>query len=508
MKTKLSAGIVSGAALAIVCAIGIHSPQISSAQEPPVPMPAENVQTSATVSPPPDILPASPLAEVIKLTQSGVDESVIMAYIQNSGSTFNLDSDKIIYLSNIGAPNDLVTAMMQRDQFLQQQITAAISAQQAAQTAQATQPATPPDYSTDDETAPPEVTADYFNTSLAPYGSWTQVPGYGRCWRPTITFYDTAWQPYCDRGHWVYTDCGWYWDSDYSWGATFHYGRWFRDENLGWCWSPDTVWAPSWVCWRYSDDYCGWAPLPPGAVFQSGVGFVYRGRNVSAGFDFGLRANAFTFVLTKNFSDMHPRNFRAAPSETVQIYNHTTVINNFNARNRTVVNNGIPFQHIAAATHSEIHPVPVREIIGTDARNRQNHFPENNPNPAVSVQMQHTSPLDAPKNQGHSITVYNPGNNGGQHVEIPAQNHFSPPPEIQNDTRAAIPQKQIDVPETHHNFNPPRTEPAPDDSRPSRSELQNAPAVQPHNDPKEAPAAPQPQQRSGGQSKNPNWPGN
>ena len=50
-------------------------------------------------------------------------------------------------------------------------------------------------------------------------------------------------------GHWVYTDDGWYWDSNYEWGwAAFHYGRWNHVDNYNWVWSPDTVWAmPSWV---------------------------------------------------------------------------------------------------------------------------------------------------------------------------------------------------------------------------------------------------------------------
>ena len=37
----------------------------------------------------------------------------------------------------------------------------------------------------------------------------------------------------------------------------------FTMRAYGWCWAPDTVWGPSWVTWRYSGDYCGWAPLPP-----------------------------------------------------------------------------------------------------------------------------------------------------------------------------------------------------------------------------------------------------
>ena len=110
---------------------------------------------------------------------------------------------------------------------------------------------------------------NYFYDTLAPYGTWVQVDGYGRCWQPLVVVSEPGWQPYCDRGHWVYTDAGWYWMSDYSWGwAPFHYGRWFHHERFGWVWTPDTVWGPSWVTWRYSDDYCGWAPLPPFTAYR------------------------------------------------------------------------------------------------------------------------------------------------------------------------------------------------------------------------------------------------
>src|SRR5437763_1893906 len=72
---------------------------------------------------------------------------------------------------------------------------------------------------------PPEV--NYFYSDLAPYGSWLQVDGMGWCWQPRCVVVNRAWQPYCDYGHWAYTDCGWYWQSSYSWGwAPFHYGRW------------------------------------------------------------------------------------------------------------------------------------------------------------------------------------------------------------------------------------------------------------------------------------------
>ena len=42
-----------------------------------------------------------------------------------------------------------------------------------------------------------------------------------------------------------------------------------------------------------------------------------------------------------------------------QIYNHTTIINNFNydSHNRTFINRGFEPQHIAEVTHTTIRPV-------------------------------------------------------------------------------------------------------------------------------------------------------
>jgi len=142
-----------------------------------------------------------------------------------------------------------------------------------------------------DTTPPPtEVTVNYFYDNLAPYGSWVEVEGYGRCWRPTAVIYDSGWRPYCDRGHWVYTDCGWYWDSDYSWGATFHYGRWFRHSRYGWCWYPGGIgfggrhyWSPALVAFvgfghgGFGFGHVGWVPLAPYERFHPWYGRGYSG---------------------------------------------------------------------------------------------------------------------------------------------------------------------------------------------------------------------------------------
>ena len=118
-----------------------------------------------------------------------------------------------------------------------------------------------------------EISVSYFYDSLSPYGEWFQEPTYGWCWTP----YDVAadWRPYSD-GHWEYSDYGWSWASNEAWGwAAYHYGRWFFDDSYGWVWVPGTEWAPAWVAWRTSDDYVGWAPLPPTAGWDGSAGLRF-----------------------------------------------------------------------------------------------------------------------------------------------------------------------------------------------------------------------------------------
>jgi hypothetical protein len=435
MKTKSFAVNVSGAAVAALCLFGACLPQISNAQPDSAPPPPDGsavpVAPDDSATLPPGILPSSPLAQVIKLTQSGVSEDVIAAYVNNSTSLFSLNSNQIVYLKDIGVPDAVVQAMIQRDRVLQSQM------------ASQPQPAPVPDttvVATADVAPPPTVvTVDYFYDTLSPYGSWVYVEGYGRCWRPTVMVGNAGWQPYGDHGHWVYTDDGWYWMSDYSWGwAPFHYGRWFRDVRFGWCWYPDTVWGPSWVTWRYADDYCGWAPLPPRCDYREGVGFFYNGAAVSIGFDFGLGVGAFTFVHTRDFCDPHPWRHRVESREVTQIFNRTTVINNFDVdrEHRTFINHGIDPQHITEVTHAPIRPIAIHETtarvphgeqLGRDGRTLMVNRPHFSDNPARSGQggPQHfTQPASAVG------SPYQPAHNGNENrnSQPPGHNQATTPP--------------------------------------------------------------------------------
>src|SRR5436305_674962 len=71
--------------------------------------------------------------------------------------------------------------------------TAAEAAEVASAIPTVTAPSTPP---TDSYPAYDPQAVNYFYDSLAPYGSWVDVAGYGWCWQPTVSVVDVSWRPY------------------------------------------------------------------------------------------------------------------------------------------------------------------------------------------------------------------------------------------------------------------------------------------------------------------------
>ncbi|MFB3779598.1 MAG: DUF6600 domain-containing protein, partial [Bryobacteraceae bacterium] len=318
------------------------------------------------------------LQEVVKLAQSGVGDDVILAFIQNSPTAFNPTPDEIVYLTDLGISDVVITALVnhrnpQPEMAAQPAPTAppAPSAeappQEVAVPAQATYNPEPPIVYTPQPVvqyvAPaPAIEYDYFYSALTPYGSWIEVADYGWCWQPTVAVIQADWRPYCHRGRWLYTDCGWYWHSDYSWGwAPFHYGRWFHHPRRGWCWRPDSVWAPAWVSWRYTDTYCGWAPLPPGAHYHSGVGFTYYGASVGVSFSFGLHHDAWTFVPANRFHDREVWRHRVRAAEHRNVFQRSRVANHYQSRDHVIINRGVN-DYVPALNRTEPRRVLVRDI--------------------------------------------------------------------------------------------------------------------------------------------------
>lgn len=328
---------------------------------------------------PPGIRTEGSVAQVIRLAASGVDEGVILGFVTNSATLFNLSSDEIIYLNDLGVPSQVVELMLQRDQFLKQvgSNLALASAPSAPAPEMVPLPETAP-VPPQQVTTPPAglasvpppggtpptddiVPADFYD-ALSPYGNWVDVEGCGPCWQPAVGVLTPAWQPYLNGGHWIFTDHGWYWLSGYSWGwATFHYGRWFHHNELGWCWAPDPVWAPAWVCWRNTGTYCGWAPLPPGAGLSPAYGLVFHGRPVPAGHTFGLGASAFVFVHAGHLLDHHLTRSLITGAAARQLFDETSPMTSLVSNSGRVLNLGLAAGQISAITRSEVRQVTLRD---------------------------------------------------------------------------------------------------------------------------------------------------
>jgi hypothetical protein len=189
-----------------------------------------------------------------------------------------------------------------------------------------------------------------FESELAPYGAWQDVPDYGRVWVPSPSVVGYDFTPYGSGGNWVDSEYGWTWNSDYDWGwAPFHYGRWMVMGGRGWCWIPGTTWGPAWVNWRWGGGYVGWAPMGP--------------RGVVIGPPRGVRS-PWRFTVAGQLASRRPH---FLPSRAVASVWHATSpihnVSNVSIRGTQVrFNAGPPLRLVAAATGHTISPVPLRTV--------------------------------------------------------------------------------------------------------------------------------------------------
>jgi uncharacterized protein DUF6600 len=200
------------------------------------------------------------------------------------------------------------------------------------------------------------VTLEVFHTSLGRHGRWMTVEGYGEVWHPERL--PSGWQPYM-VGRWGYTDYGWTWISFDPWGdITYHYGTWIFTDRIGWVWVPGYVWAPAWVTFSYSDEFIGWAPIPPTVVI-SASGFS---ESVT------VRENFFVFVPARSFVNVDVRTVRVPAERNVTIIHNTTNVTNFTIVNGTVHNNAIPVDHVEKVTRTKVQHADIGQVKSRPTR--------------------------------------------------------------------------------------------------------------------------------------------
>lgn len=357
---------------------------------------------------------------LVKVVKSGADEKTVMEYVAASPAAYSLTVDEILYLSDLGLSAETIKAIAAHSPNTGAGAADAIGAEGPATEEPATNvdsllehvgvESGPSGTETIEEMpeegptarevvqetveTPPVVAApatnavDYttFYGALSPYGNWLDIGGEW-CWQPTAMLVDRGWSPYCQRGRWVYSDCGWVWESSYSWGwAPFHYGRWRHHPRYRWIWRPDMVWGPAWVCWRYSDSAIGWAPLPPTVTFEANAGLCFGGRQVSSDFEFGLGFGVYTFVPVERFCEFGVSRYRY-PRSRVQpaFFPACTVQNRIAFRDGRICNFGPPSAHVSAGIHREVRPVTV-----------------------VDLNVREGEPIPRPRHSGGNLWFYRP----------------------------------------------------------------------------------------------------
>jgi len=198
---------------------------------------------------------------------------------------------------------------------------------------------------------PTEGDVSYFYDQLAPYGEWFQLQSYGWVWAPHDV--PLGWRPYTN-GRWAYTDYGWTWVSDWEWGwAPFHYGRWLFDPYRGWVWVPGRDWAPAWVAWHYGNGWVGWAPLPPGVDWRTGVNI-----------DSYVRPQWWCFAEERFLFESNLRNNIVLPARNITYLGITRNVTNYTMIQNRVFNRSLSVEQMERTVQR---PIPRYRIMDRDA---------------------------------------------------------------------------------------------------------------------------------------------
>lgn len=142
---------------------------------------AQGEETSvaeAVTNAPPALAPG--VADILKLSQAKVGDSVIVAYMNNGRTIYNLDADQIVYLREQGVSDHVISAMLsQKQRYLEA----------AAQTPQAQQSTSAPALAESAYAEPEPVQTPASSVYVIPYEPAWPDYGYYYDWYPGPYFY-------------------------------------------------------------------------------------------------------------------------------------------------------------------------------------------------------------------------------------------------------------------------------------------------------------------------------
>ena len=184
-----------------------------------------------------------------------------------------------------------------------------------------------------------------------------------RIWVPNSHYINEGWNPYTN-GRWVWTSWGWSWESDYRWGMTYHYGRWWYSPIYGWVWSPGRRYAPAWVFWSHHRDYDGWYPISP-RIRHRDWNYTNEGRN-------HFNQNNWIFVRNQDFTKHVTVSTIMPYAKNKEILVNSNQTLTLKDNGKKIYNPGPDVKSISSVAVNKIDQKPMTKNVTTDIKNQDN----------------------------------------------------------------------------------------------------------------------------------------
>src|ERR1051325_9672858 len=123
IMTAAPAAVVGGIILLLGC--GAESKKTAASNAGPIVITASATTPTNEPAPPAEPVPViatapaklSPgLEEIVQLTQAGVGDDVLLAYVENSPASYKLEVDEILYLHDLGISAEVISALVRHGQ--------------------------------------------------------------------------------------------------------------------------------------------------------------------------------------------------------------------------------------------------------------------------------------------------------------------------------------------------------------------------------------------------------
>ena len=125
-------------------------------------------------------------------------------------------------------------------------------------------------------------------------------------------------------------------------------------------WVPGYEWGPAWVSWRFGGGYVGWAPLPPRAVWTTGIGLRLGGAQIDA----LIEPRAYTFCPERQFFDPAVNRHALPVTRNAATIAVTRNVTDYGVVNTRVVDRGLGVDRLEAAVGR---PAPRPRVLEVDS---------------------------------------------------------------------------------------------------------------------------------------------